>query len=66
MISLMRLMLGFFKLRSDSAVHVIARSEWLDDGIFSVHCFMLGVMISKLNSSLAYSSAVRDWDGDAS
>ena len=44
----MRLMLGFFKLRSESATRVTAGSEWLDDGIFSVHCFMLGVMISKL------------------
>ena len=44
----MRLMLGFFKLRSESAIRVAAGSEWLDDGIFTVHCFMLGVMISKL------------------
>ena len=44
----MRLMLGFFKLRSESAIRVTAGSEWLDDGIFTVHCFMLGVMISKL------------------
>ena len=38
----------FFKLRSESAIGVTAGSEWLDDGIFTVHCFMLGVMISKL------------------
>ena len=44
----MRLMLGFFKLLSESAICVTAGSEWLDDGIFTVHCFMLGVMISKL------------------
>ena len=44
----MRLMLGFFKLRSESAIRVTAGREWLDDGIFSVRCFMLGVMISKL------------------
>ena len=59
MISLMRLMLGFFKLRSDSAIRVTAKSERLDDGIFSVHCFMLGVMISKLNSSLSDDYVIR-------
>ena len=41
MIPLMRLMLGFFKLRSEGAIRFTAGSEWLDDGIFSVHCFML-------------------------
>ena len=46
--SIQWVMLGFFKLRSESAIRVTAGSEWLDDGIFTVHCFMLGVMISKL------------------
>ena len=30
---LMRLMLGFFKLRLESAIRVTAGGEWLDDGI---------------------------------